>query len=319
MSLATDLLADLARLEKKKQDERAPIGISAVGGCQANAVLALRGVPETNTGTNALPAHFGTAIHERIQQARAYRAGILQEIEVVVDVDGYPIPGHLDEFDPFDGVLVDWKTTSRDRLSIVRSEGIDRAQEWQRHLYAEALRRMGYEVRVVANVFIARDGDEADVHEDSRAFDPAIVEEAIAGFREIRRLADLEIDGKRERPYGFCRDWCGRFTACRGGDAGADLPTLDDATLSAARSYLQAHRDETDAKDRKKAYRAALLGASGEVDGIRVTWTRSSVKSTEEIDPVAARTVLELAGLDVPMRVVEKETSSRLLVKEVSA
>lgn len=95
------------------------------------------------------------------------------------------IPGKLDLFDLWRHRLVDWKTTSLDRLKRYRAEGPPANYVVQLNIYAAGLAAMGYEVDLAALIFIARDGDLSDIWAWTTVPNQAVADEAIDTYSSL--------------------------------------------------------------------------------------------------------------------------------------
>lgn len=200
------------------------IGPSEIGGCRRRAWHRLNGTPTVNEQTLGMAAWMGTAIHAALER-KVRRVDPFEErflLEHEASFDG--VMGHVDLYDRESREVIDWKTTTKRKLSSFPSE----QQRWQVQVYGYLMDSTGYPVDTVTLVGIPRDGNELDVKIHSEVYDREIAEEALAWLDEI-----MEWDQNHDDPpepempaVRFCRDYCQfynpdagmpRFDGCRGG------------------------------------------------------------------------------------------------------
>ena len=192
--------------DRSKQVE---IGPSSVGGCRRQVYYHLTEQPTTNPDTEALAAILGTFIHAGISEAikREDPFGDNFLIEQAFEYDG--LKGHVDLFIRDAGLVVDWKTTKKKSLRYFPSE----QQRWQVQLYGWLLSNNGYEVKEVALVAIARDGDMNDIRTHTEPYDEAIAKDALAWLGSVQKLAAYREIPPAEKYAGFCAAYCRYYDA----------------------------------------------------------------------------------------------------------
>jgi hypothetical protein len=95
------------------------------------------------------------------------------------------ITGSLDLYDLWRCRLVDWKTTSVERLERYRRDGPPANYVVQLNIYAAALIAAGYQVDAAALVFLPRNGELSDVWAWTTAPDQAVADEAIDTYHKL--------------------------------------------------------------------------------------------------------------------------------------
>lgn len=195
-----------AMADRNPRGDQVMIGPSEVGGCRRRFWMRVTGQPKVNE-TLGLASWMGTAIHEKMAQGVKYQdpfgERFLIEAEATAVV-GVPMTGHVDLFDMANGEVIDWKTTTKKKLSAFPSE----QQRWQVHLYGRLLSETGHVVHTVTLVGIPRDGDERDIKIHSEPYDPEIVAEAVAWAEEVAGCSEPP---EPEESVFFCRNYCSYF------------------------------------------------------------------------------------------------------------
>lgn len=194
---------------------QAKIGPSEMGDeCDRKIAYRLSGVPEINTANDEWPATVGTAIHAWLDSAAQLwnktRENVYQtEVEI-----SYPFGaiGHGDLYR--EPCVIDWKTSNKENLSLVRRKGPSRVHQVQVHLYGYGYKRMGYNVERVALVYVPRSGWIKDMVVWSEAYDEQVAVSAIQRMFEIAKLGvslDLRHHPHRwEQVPAVPSDVCGR-------------------------------------------------------------------------------------------------------------
>jgi hypothetical protein len=168
--------------------------------CQQQMARKLAGAP-TRPITDPTWAPFqGTAVHAEMEHVVAFwnsqlgRERWLAEDELHIDDE---IHGHGDAFDTDHGMVVDWKhvgTTALTKLGRAKRMGKEPkdqvSQEYrvQGHLYGLGHERKGRPVRFVRLVLLARSWKYDDSDEWTEAYNPAIVDWALARYYATKDL-----------------------------------------------------------------------------------------------------------------------------------
>lgn len=177
------------------------VGPSEIGGCRRRMWHRVNGTPTLNTDTLSMAAWMGTAIHSALERkiTRLDPFGERFLLEKEVTRDG--ITGHVDCYDKHDREVIDWKTTTKRRLSNFPSD----QQRWQVHIYGYLMIGNGYPVDRVTLVGIPRDGNEIDVKVHTEDYDEDI---AVQAFDWLRRIQEVEAPPHPGEPVRFCKDYC---------------------------------------------------------------------------------------------------------------
>lgn len=181
-----DWTADLLRIASTSTDrsQQVRIGPSEVGFCARKTWHKLRNDQGRNDVVHA-PTFYGTAIHAALEAALALDDPFGQLMrEVTVERDG--LLGHVDLYVPEQGLVVDWKTTTKKNRRYFPSH----SQLMQVHLYAWMLQGMGYDADRVALVCLSRDGTERDVKAHVQAYDGSVTAEALEWLADVENAAD---------------------------------------------------------------------------------------------------------------------------------
>lgn len=178
------------------------IGPSEIGGCRRRAWHRISHTPTQNDETLSMAAWMGTAIHKelerRLKRIDPFGARFMLEQSVGVG----DLVGHVDCYDGDNREVIDWKTTTKRKLSSFPSE----QQRWQVQVYGYLMNANGYPVETVTLVGIPRDGNELDVKIHSEPYDRQVAEDALAWLDEIIEWDDEPPEP--EMPVRFCRDYC---------------------------------------------------------------------------------------------------------------
>jgi hypothetical protein len=314
--VAADRLAMVRRfaanMTRSKQDA---VGMSEVGqDCTAALWHRLHKSPITNPDTHVLAALRGTGTHDLLEQAfrETDPDGDRYLLEHEVEVEG--MPGHVDVYDTFEGVVEDHKTKDGGGVYALRRYGPSRAYRWQLHLYGRGLELQGYEVKTVRIVAYAIDSSD-DVAVWQEPYDRQIAQDALD---HLARHTDLE---DPPGPQKDAQDWCAKFCqyhdpsgviGCTGLTGKAkDAPVIDDErVIAAAKEYEAAMEQEKAGKAGKYAARAAFDGHAGRAGDLLITWQGGKTTTDTVVDDDALREAYEALIGPLPMMVVEN-TSAR--------
>jgi CRISPR/Cas system-associated exonuclease Cas4 (RecB family) len=196
--LKTALVENDNARERSLQTE---LGASSVYGCKRQAWSIIRQVPKTNHDTESLAAIIGTAVHATIAEA-------MKNIDVFGDdfliEQGFSTPdlkGHCDLFIKSTGVVIDWKTTTKSKLSKFPTD----QQRMQVQLYGYLIEEAGHKVNIVSLVGIPRDGQMKDVKVHHEPYNR---DEALKGIQWIKDIQNTIYPPEPERPRQFCKSFC---------------------------------------------------------------------------------------------------------------
>jgi hypothetical protein len=195
MSEVFDTVATAIAGQPRSQQTR--IGPSEIGvPCDRRIGYKLAGVPEVNDRGLPWKPWVGTAIHEQladifgrreIANEDAPQRWHVEERVTVGTAGGQRITGTADLFDAYTGIVMDWKTTSRRIIrETYRPHGPGDQYRIQAHLYGRGFVQAGHDVRTVAIVFLARDGEWADRHVWHEPYDEQVALDALARLEGIQ-------------------------------------------------------------------------------------------------------------------------------------
>lgn len=271
-----DLHAADARSARTRQTASGQVGISDLGRCQEHTRRIIAQLPATDAPATAA-AFMGHAAHDKIEAARHAANPQLQfNRRVTLTLpNGAEVPGTIDECDPDEPSVTDWK--SKDGLADIIKEGSTRQQRWQRHGYYAALVQAG-EVPVegvVRNVYIDRSGQDERVHVEQEPYDPSVLVEMSEWLDDVFSAHIHGQEALKEKPRTWCRRFCQFYSACRLGEVEeADL--TNDPLASAVDRYAAAVADAKEAEQRKAELRPLVLGVTGFTAKSRIQSTKTN-------------------------------------------
>jgi hypothetical protein len=162
------------------------IGMSQIGhACDRRIAYQVSDTPKTNFG-DPLKLLVGIGVHLALKEVFARLDGGSHRFLVEESVAYRDIPGSFDLFDRWTKTVIDWKTTTKARLSQYRKEGPPRSYLVQAQGYAAALRIRGEDVRQIAIVFLPVDGALSAIWAYRAGVDPSIADDAIDHVEALR-------------------------------------------------------------------------------------------------------------------------------------
>lgn len=196
--LKTALYEHDGERERSKQTQ---LGASSVGGCRRQAWNILNDVPKTNYDTERLAAIVGTSIHATIAGAMEAADPFGDEFIIEQAFETPELKGHCDLFIKSTGTVVDWKTTTKSKLSAFPSD----QQRMQVQLYGYLIEEAGHMVHEVCLVAIPRDGQSKDIKVHTEPYDR---DTALAGLAWIKNIQEMTEPPAPEKSAFFCRNYC---------------------------------------------------------------------------------------------------------------
>lgn len=197
------------------------LGSSEAGSpCDRQVLYTLTGTPRVNQ-RDPLRTMIGSGLHLLLAnfygRLSVYSGRFLVETEVVFG----GILGHVDLYDRLTGTVVDFKTTTKDKISHLKSQGPSPNYSTQVMLYGGGLEAAGHEVRMVALLFIPIDGELSDAWMWRHRYDRAVAEAAVSRVDSLRSLDPAMV---KATPSRLC-PWCNHYqpgskdlaVACPGG------------------------------------------------------------------------------------------------------
>lgn len=240
--------------------------------CRERARNIVVGTPMTDRNASSA-AIIGTFIHQGLERARnATHPHLLQEVEVEIELpNGATILGHADEVDPVENSVTDFKTVGD--LAYRRRMGAEESHIRQVHLYALGLVQAGIlqPNPIVRLCYIDRSGAENVPFVYQQFFDEDVIRVADDWVTDVIYAVQHNEEASKDWPREMCRRFCPYYQSCRTDELQGEA--LLGETAVAARTYLEAHREEAERRKVKEQARERLVGAEGFTeDGIAVRW-----------------------------------------------
>jgi hypothetical protein len=262
-----DLTVDDMMSPRSQQADARELGVSDIGKCREYVRLFLDGVPFTDQ-PKTTAARLGTYIHSGVLEARRNaQPHLLIETTVVVELpNGMRVKGHADEIDPDAAEVTDVKTT--DGLSVVRREGANGQQRFQRHLYGWGAWQAGlfgdiHPSRVtVRNVWLDRSGGQEDVHVEQEPLSKDVLDEAVEWLYEVEEARTEGREAPKDQQVEWCRSFCPFATRCRG-EEDTSVTIFEPETVRAVELYAEGHALAKEGEQLKKD----ALALIGDVQG----------------------------------------------------
>lgn len=181
------------------RDKQRKIGPSDMGNmCDYCLADALTRTAPTLIGTYWLGARIGTAVHLDLEQQAEHIPGVEPESKVIVgELDGYgTVKGTSDGYWTEQARILDYKTTTRDKLVWIKRAHETEETEYdvnlltearrkvmsyivQTHVYAKAKIDAGHPVKDISIVYLCRDGKvDSDIWSFEMDYQPGIAEAA---------------------------------------------------------------------------------------------------------------------------------------------
>lgn len=215
--LKQELLEAILHAERNQERTlQKEIGPSEIGDpCDRKIAYRLAQATEINTAHDPWPSTVGTAIHtwlasalERWNTDRGHR--YLVETEIPFSFGG---KGHGDAFNT-DGVVIDWKSASKEVMREVRTKGPSPTYITQVQIYGYGYACMGKEVSRVALVYVPRSGWIKDMFVWSADYDEQVAVDALNRmFRIAATAVQLDVVNqphRYEQVAASPSDNCGR-------------------------------------------------------------------------------------------------------------
>jgi hypothetical protein len=185
---------------ERARSQQTQIGVSSIGGCKRKAYYILNGQEKVNF-TDKLAAIMGTAIHENISKAIVREDIFGDNFLIEQEVTFGNLKGHFDLFIKEDGLVVDWKTTTKKGLVSFPSK----EQIWQVQIYGWLLIQNGFDVREVSLVGIARDGSFDDLKIYRAPYNDLV---ALEGIEWLKKVEAMTEPPEPEKYRAFCKKYC---------------------------------------------------------------------------------------------------------------
>jgi len=186
------------------RDVQVNIGPSEVGGdCDRQVTYRLAGTPRVNL-KDPLRTVLGTAMHLKLAEEfmRIDRGSGRYLVETGVSYRG--LSGHADLYDRAEQTVVDWKTSTLDKLKRIRHDGPPRRHIVQLHIYGAGLRAAGESIETVALVYLPIDGELRDLHVWRAPLDQNIADYAVERLESLRSHDPATTTATPNHLCGWC-------------------------------------------------------------------------------------------------------------------
>jgi len=190
--------------KSRDRSNQVEIGPSSIGGCRRKVWHSINQTPETNHDTEGLAAILGTFIHAGISEAIKREDPFGDNFLIEQEFTHEGMKGHVDLFIKDQGLVVDWKTTTKKNLRYFPSE----QQRMQVQIYGWLLENNGYPVNEVSLVVIPRDGQMGEIRAHVEAYDQTIAKAGIAWLAEVRASEEAPAP---EKYASYCALYCEFF------------------------------------------------------------------------------------------------------------
>ena len=185
------------------------IGSSELGyACDRRLAYRLSETPVTNT-RDPLVTLLGTGWHAAMAETFARINGLTGGRFLVEQPVMYrDIPGQCDLYDKTLATVVDWKSSTLDKISHLKRQGPALPYQVQVQCYASGLIELGHDVRNVALVFVPRDGKTLDqIWVWRTKYDRKVADDAIDRLEALRGKAPQDVPATPDR---LC-PWCSHY------------------------------------------------------------------------------------------------------------
>jgi hypothetical protein len=181
------------------------VGASELGtDCDRQLAYRLAGTHyEPKAGGDPWRPLIGTAIH-------AYLADAMNELNSSRFLVEYPIqfrgvPGVVDLYDRELHAVVDWKTSTRAKISQMRRNGVPNQSHVQVQVYASGLAMAGESPEVAALAYLPLDGRLDEMWVYAEPWSLAVANYAVARRDELIGADPADVEPTPSRMCGYCR------------------------------------------------------------------------------------------------------------------
>lgn len=181
------------------------IGSSEIGyDCDRRLAYRLHGTPLVRRSLDPLRALVGIGVHEALAQIfRRLDAGSGRFL-VEYHVDYRGVPGSVDLYDRYSRTVVDWKTSTKDKVREYRRDGLPRNYVVQPQMYGAGLEAEGEEPAQVAVVFLPYDGNLTQTWAWTSAYDVRVADDAVDRLERLRGRPPALTENKPSRYCRYC-------------------------------------------------------------------------------------------------------------------
>jgi CRISPR/Cas system-associated exonuclease Cas4 (RecB family) len=192
----------------RARSKQVEVGPSSLGGCKRQTWHTLKQTPTVNFDTESLAAILGTFIHAGVSDAIKREDPFGDNLLIEQEFFHQGLKGHCDLFIIDEGIVVDWKTTTKKNLRYFPSQ----QQRWQVQVYGWLLSNNGYTVNQVALAAIPRDGHMSEIRVHAEPYDLSIAEEAIDWLGDIEKIVEDDAPPPApEKHASYCAMYCRYF------------------------------------------------------------------------------------------------------------
>lgn len=305
------------------------IGPSDYGGCPRSMMYRVRGEKPGTPRQQTRAATMGTLFWQGLGAfiAETYPDAVVEER---VHVPGLERGGSIDLRWRLHGVLVDVKTVSERGFDHVVTFGAKPENVGQLETYALSVNRTAppaEQIHTLVLSYVNRDNGE--VEDVSWNYDEATARQKLSELVNIEQQIDAGMElprAQNARLGAFPCDWCEFWRLCWDvpeGDApdtyAARFTTSNAQIEAAAETYLSASVQERELKAAKAAARDQLVGIDYNAGGYVLSWSGGRTTYADEVDYDELVVQAQAAGLQVPMRTVEKVAARRINLRRAKS
>lgn len=198
-SLVQHIEMGMAASARSRQKE---VGASEIGmACARRLAYRHHDYPKFNY-TDPMRLLIGIGVHLALAQIFDQISAATDRFLVEYRVEHSGVPGTLDLYDRATATLVDWKTTSKKRLTDYARNGPPQHYITQAQIYAAGLLNAGFPVKRIAIAFLPYDGALESLWVWLSTPDQTVADEAIERYRAVG--APYETPSTPDRTCGFC-------------------------------------------------------------------------------------------------------------------
>ena len=260
--------------ERSQQSQDHRLGVSDLGTCREQ-VRRFIIQEEPSNPKDVLEAAWGTALGDYVEEAVcALYPEAKRQVEVKVALpSGHTLPGHVDLVMPH--MIIDVKSTAA--LDMVKRNGANQQQRFQRHLYCLGAHQKGLltvplESARVANVWVDRSASQKEFFVEQERFSWEVVHEADEWLADVLYAVRNQEEASKDKPRDWCYVACPFAYNCRGGDTDVSGLIEDIEHLTAVDLYLEGKRLEDEGKRLRAQAKRSLVGVRGATDTHQVRW-----------------------------------------------
>lgn len=206
--ILADALTDLIRsgMATSPRSQQTEVGASEIGfACPRRLCYRARGYPKFNVG-DQMRLLTGIGMHDALAEIfrRHNQSQRVARFLVEYPIFFSDVRGTIDLFDKATNTIVDWKTTSKARLTKYAHDGPPGHYITQIHTYAAGLAEEGYLVKRVALAFLPFDGPLSATWVWLGEPNRRAAIDAVDRLRAVASAEPAEVPTVPDRYCGFC-------------------------------------------------------------------------------------------------------------------